>query len=76
MSFDAETFAASMRRALTGEPTDAAPDAPMPTPAPAPQPAALEVKCDGPYRWQMIPTRNSDGYIVSVDLHPVERVAL
>ena len=77
MTFDAETFAASMRRALTGTLTDAAPDAPTPTPAPAPEPAALEAKCsDGPYRWRLVPERDADHLITSVVLEPVARVTV
>jgi len=72
MTFDTEAFAASMRRALAGTPTDAAPDAPMPTPAPAPEPSVA--KCaGGPFRWRLTPQRGPDQLIVSVLLEPVAR---
>ncbi len=70
MSFDAETFAASMRRALTSTPTDTL----MPTAAPAPAPEPPIAKCDGgPFRWRLTPQRGPDQLIVSVLLEPVAR---
>ncbi len=76
MTFDPNAFAAELRRALAGTSTDAAPDAPMPTPAPAPGATALELKCDGPYRWVMTPQRDADKFITSVVLEPVARITL
>lgn len=74
MTFDPDAFAAELRRALAGEPTDAA--AVVPSPAPALiEPAAL--KCDaGLFRWTLTPTRDRDGYITAVDLRPIERITL
>lgn len=77
MSFDANAFAAELRRALGSEPIDTEADSLTPTPAPAPELTALEVKCsDGPFRWVLTPQRGPDQLIVSVTLEPVARVVL
>lgn len=77
MTFDAEQFRQQLRRQLAGEPIERAADAPVPTPAPAPTVVVEATKGDaGPFKWRMIPQRNSDGLITSVELAPVERVTL
>lgn len=71
--FNAEDFAAQLRQQLAGGTVATKADAPMPTAAPAP---VVNVKTDGPFRWQMTPVRDAQGFITSVSIEPVERVAL
>lgn len=78
MAFDTTTFTSELRRALGGEPADtAAPAAPAPAGMQMPsEPVAVDLKTAPVYAWTLTPTRDQDGYIVSVDLRPTVRINL